>query len=54
MVVTEYFSSYLYYFHYLQECNDVHVFIKFQKLKDTVEFLYYFTSVIIIIIIIVI
>ena len=51
MVVTEYFSCYLYYFHYLHEYNDMNAFIKFQKLKDSVEFLCYYTSFIIIIII---
>ena len=51
MVVTEYFSCYLYYFHYLHKCNDVNIVIKFQKLKDNVEFLCYCTSVIIIILI---
>ena len=51
MVVTEYFSCYLYYFHYLHEYNDMNAFIKFQKLKDSVEFLRYYTSFIIIIII---
>ena len=45
MVVTEYFSCYLYYFHYLHKCNDVHIVIKFQKLKDNVEFLCYCTVV---------
>ena len=49
MVVTEYFSCYLYYFHYLQECNDMNIVIKFQKFKDSVEFLCYYTSFIIII-----
>ena len=42
-VVTKYFPSYLYYFHYLPECNDVNVSIQFQKLKDSVEFLCYYT-----------
>ena len=51
MVVTEYFSCYLYYFHYLYECNDVNAFIKFKKLKDSVEFLCYYNSFTIIIII---
>ena len=51
MVVIEYFSCYLYYFHYLLKCNDVNIVIKFQKLKDNVEFLCYCTSVIIIILI---
>ena len=51
MVVTEYFSCYLNYFHYLHKCNDVNIVIKFQKLKDNVEFLCYCPSVIIIILI---
>ena len=37
MVVTEYFSCYLYYFHYLHEYNDMNIVIKFQKLKDSVR-----------------